>query len=117
MNQEYRDNEEPPGHFPPRNNAEQPVLAAMFSAAGDEEWDAAPGFEVRLQERLRSEIGTAARDLSGLLWKAVPVAAGVAILAVAASALTGSFSNLETYVISSIADPVEVEDLITLGLF
>ena len=40
-----------------------------------------------------------------------------AIMAVAASVVTGSFSDVEAMVISSIGDAVGVEDVITLGLF
>jgi hypothetical protein len=95
---------------------ERELLGAMFAAAKADDWDSAPGFERRLAERLRSK-SESAPVASGLIWKAVPVAAGTAVIALVATALTGSFSNLETVVISTVGDAVAVEELITLGLF
>jgi hypothetical protein len=95
---------------------EEELLGAMFAAAKADDWDSAPGFEGRLAERLRSK-AESAPVASGLIWKAVPVAAGTAVVALVATALTGSFSNLETVVISTVGDAVAVEELITLGLF
>jgi len=99
------------------SNNEIPMLEEMFAAAKDEIWDAAPGFEGRLMARIRGELNQAAAEQSRLIWRVLPAAAAMALLAVAAYFLTGSLENWDGYIFNSVSDPITVENLIALGLF
>jgi len=96
---------------------EEQILSEMFVAAKEEKWDAAPGFEARLEARMRDEARERVFDVTRLIWKAVPAAAVVAVVAVGGLLLTGMFGSLTDYLVTSTLDPVYIEDLITFGSF
>ncbi len=101
--------------LPERGSFGDETMKEMFAAAKAEAWDAAPGFESRLMERLRSE--SPAASAAPLIWRAVPVAALIMVASIAATAMAGSFGGLETFFISGIGDTVAVESILRLGLF
>ena len=96
---------------------EEQVLGEMFVAAKEEKWDAASGFETRLEARIRDEARVPVFDVTRLIWKAVPAAAVVSVVAVGGFLLTGMLGNLTDYLVASTLDPVYIEDLITFGSF
>ena len=51
-----KDKTKPRGLDPPGNEREERILGEMYAAAKEERWDASPGFEARLEARLRDEI-------------------------------------------------------------
>ena len=112
-----KDKTKPRGLDPPGNEREERILGEMYAAAKEERWDASPGFEARLEARLRDEITAPSFDPARLIWKVVPAAAVVTAVAVAGFLLTGSFENISDYIVSSSLDPVSVEDMITFGSF
>ncbi len=96
---------------------EERLLSELMREARDETWDARPGFEARLMARIRDESGAPSFDPVRLIWRAVPAAAAVALLAIAFTFLVEPVTTVQNFVVSSMTEPVLVDDLISLGLF
>jgi hypothetical protein len=96
---------------------EDKILNEMFAAAGEETWDASPGFEGALKARLVAGTRRFQFGLERLIWRAMPAAAVLTVIAVASSVLSGSLSHLDNFIVSRIWDPVVFDDIMALGIF